>query len=297
MVRYTMMLQFFLTASCGVFLASSMPAAGPDGDGIVRLPAREAQIIGINLPAGESRFIPAPQKKAAKAVMDVRPVILEPIANPPTQDSPSPPATGAEKPTGPARWEAEIVKMEAQLKAHPPAPGGVLFLGSSSIRLWDLKHSFPDLPLINCGFGGSMIADATHFTPRLVIPLKPRLVVFYAGDNDSANGHSAARIAGDFRSFSETIHAALPGCRILYIPIKPSISREKLRPLQQEANVLIRNQCAARPGQLQYLDLATPLLGEGGSLRAELYEKDGLHLSPSGYGIWNKLLHPHLLQP
>ncbi len=205
--------------------------------------------------------------------------------------------TPAAKPKGPARWEPEIVKLEAQFKAAPPAPGGIVFTGSSSIRLWDLKKSFPGLPLINAGFGGSMIQDSTHFAPRLVIPLKPRLVVFYAGDNDSSNGRSATRIAADFKAFADTIHAALPECGILYIPIKPSIARQKLRQLQHEANLLIEKQCAAQPGKLQYLDLATPLLAPDGTLRPEIYKKDGLHLSPAGYAIWTELLRPALLNP
>ena len=199
-------------------------------------------------------------------------------------------------PTGPAKWEGEVAKLEAEFKAHPPASGGVVFAGSSSIRLWNLKESFPDLQLVNCGIGGSVIPDSTHFAPRLLLPLKPRLIVFYAGDNDSANGTAAGRIAEDFAAFGTTIHAALPECRILYIPIKPSIAREKLLPVQKEANQLIEKYCGAHPGQLQYVDLATPLLGEGGRLRPELYMADGLHLNPAGYEIWNRLLRPWLAQ-
>ena len=207
------------------------------------------------------------------------------------------PAQESAQPAGPARWEPEIVAIETGLKASPPAPGGIVFAGSSSIRLWDLKKSFPGLSLVNCGFGGSEIADSTHFAPRLLIPLKPRLIVLYAGDNDSANGHSASRIADDFKTFAATIHAGLPGCRILYTPIKPSIARKNLLPLQREANALIEKQCAAQPGQLHYLDLATPMFAPDGSLRPELYQKDGLHLSPAGYQIWNGLLRPHLEKP
>ena len=201
------------------------------------------------------------------------------------------------KPLDPARWEQEIERIELRLKDNPPPPGGVVFAGSSTIRLWDLKKSFPGLPLVNCGFGGSIIRDSTHFASRLLVPLQPRLIVFYAGDNDSANGHSAKLIAADFTAFAASIQAALPQCRILYLPIKPSIAREKLLPIQREANALIEKTCATQPGKLEYLDLASPLLAPDGSLRPGLYKKDGLHLSPAGYAIWSKLLQPRLLLP
>lgn len=203
-------------------------------------------------------------------------------------------ATPPAKPVGFARWEPEISKIEAKLKATPPAPGGIVFAGSSSIRMWNLKDSFPGLPVVNCGFGGSVIQDSTHFAPRLVIPLKPSVVVFYAGDNDSAKGNSAEVIAANFKEFADTIHAALPDCRIIYLPIKPSVARRTLIPLQKEANALIEKFCLTQPGKMEYLDLATPLLSPDGKLRPELYRKDGLHLNDDGYTIWNRLLLPHL---
>ena len=72
------------------------------------------------------------------------------------------------------------------------------------------------------------------------------------------------------------------------------IARQKLLPLQREANALIEQHCATQPDKLQYLDLATPLLGPGGALQPGLYQKDGLHLSPAGYEIWSRILRPHL---
>ena len=204
--------------------------------------------------------------------------------------------TAPSKAKDPAHWESEIAAIESGLHDQPPAAGGVVFAGSSSIRLWDLNKFFPATAALNCGFGGSVIRDSTHFAPRLLFPLKPRLIVFYAGDNDSACGHSADTIAGDFLTFAKTIHAALPDCRILYIPIKPSIARKNLLTLQRQANALIAQQCTTQPGWLQYVDLATPLLDKDGALRPELYQKDGLHLNPAGYEIWSALLRP-LLAP
>lgn len=162
------------------------------------------------------------------------------------------------------------------------------------MRLWKLEKSFPDLPVVNCGFGGSTIPDSTHFASRILLPLKPRMIVFYAGDNDSSAGHSANRIAGNFKTFAETIHAALPECRILFLPIKPSIARERLLPVQKEANALVQKQCEAQPANLLYVDVATPLLGPDSELRPALYQKDGLHLNEAGYAIWTEVLRPHL---
>lgn len=241
----------------------------------------------VDLPAGRQRLVIAPQSKPGPAVMDVRLVTLTPVRKTEASKTDS-------KPTGFDKWEDEISKIEARRKEHPVAPGGIVFAGSSSIRLWKLEEAFPDLPVVNSGFGGSVVADSTHFAPRLVIPLKPRLIVFYAGDNDSANGLPAKRIADDFTAFANSIHTALPECRIIYIPIKPSIMRAKLWPLQSEANALIKAHCESQPATLEYIDLATPLLTAEGQTQPELYQKDGLHLSPAGYAIWNRLLRPKL---
>jgi hypothetical protein len=86
-----------------------------------------------------------------------------------------------------SRWEKAIAAYEEQDKTKPPPKKAVLFVGSSSIRLWDLKKSFPDVETINRGFGGSHIVDATHFVNRVVTKQEPRVVVFYAGDNDIAS--------------------------------------------------------------------------------------------------------------
>ena len=75
-------------------------------------------------------------------------------------------------------------RFEAADKQTPPPKDAVLFVGSSSIRLWDLKKSFPDLVAINRGFGGSQMSDAARHARRLINVYKPRLIVLYEGDND-----------------------------------------------------------------------------------------------------------------
>ena len=127
-----------------------------------------------------------------------------------------------------SRWEKTIAAFEQQDKAKPPPKNAVLFVGSSSIVRWDVKKSFPDLDVINRGFGGSEIADSVHFAPRIIVPYEPRLIVFYAGDNDLAAGKTPERICADFRELVAITHKALPkaprhGHPMLYARLKPAV--------------------------------------------------------------------------
>ncbi len=177
--------------------------------------------------------------------------------------------------------------------AVPAEP--VLFVGSSSIRMWRTHESFPDLPVINRGFGGSHIADVTHFAGRVVLPYKPRVIVFYAGDNDIASGRSAQRVFEDYRKFVSVVHAELPQARILFLAIKPSESRWSFWPESKKANELIQS-LSKNDKRLLFVDLATPLLRPDGTPDNRLFLKDKLHLSPGGYDVWARTLTPVLRQ-
>src|SRR5262245_66348764 len=64
----------------------------------------------------------------------------------------------------PARFESEIHAFEAADATDPPPQNGIVFTGSSSIRLWTtLAEDFAPLPVINRGFGGSMLPEVTAF--------------------------------------------------------------------------------------------------------------------------------------
>jgi len=178
-------------------------------------------------------------------------------------------------------------------RKSPPEKGGVLFIGSSSIRRWDLDESFPGQGYINRGFGGSQIADSTHFADRIVIPYQPRVIVLYAGDNDIKKGKSPDQVAADFRAFAAKVHSQLPKTHIAFIAIKPSIARWNLYPKMKQANELIAGFIDKDP-RLSFVDIATPMLGSDGKPRQELFAKDDLHLSAKGYEVWASVVRPHL---
>ena len=193
----------------------------------------------------------------------------------------------------PDRWEEDIAAFEAADRQHAPAPGGIVFIGSSSIRKWDLDRWLPGKNAVNRGFGGSQIADSVRYADRILIPLKPRRVVLYAGDNDINAGKTPAVVLADYKSFVAKVHAALPETKIAFIAIKPSLKRWELVSTMREANALVR-QAAASDTRLDYIDIDGPMLGTDGRPKPELFVDDGLHLSDAGYRLWTSIVEPYL---
>jgi lysophospholipase L1-like esterase len=175
--------------------------------------------------------------------------------------------------------------------AIPAAP--VLFVGSSSIRLWHTHESFPDLPVINRGFGGSQISDIIHFTDRVVLPYQARVIVFYAGNNDIAAGKSAQRVLEDWRKFVKLVQASQPTARVIFLAINPSRSRWPFWPDVKKANELIQAFCKGDP-RLIFADGSALFLGADGMPDASLFANDQLHLNAQGYAVWTKALTPIL---
>ena len=192
---------------------------------------------------------------------------------------------------GPARWEETIRGFEDWDRKNSFPSDAVLFVGSSSIRLWPTRESFPELPVINRGFGGSQISDVNYYARRIVLPYEPKVIVFYAGDNDIAAGKSARQVCDDYKAFTEIVHAKLPRTRIIFVCIKPSRSRWTLWPVMSEANAMVKELCG-KDSRLYYFDAASPLLDNEGLPKVELFLPDKLHLNGEGYKVWSGSLRP-----
>lgn len=193
----------------------------------------------------------------------------------------------------PNMWENSIQQFEAQDREQAPPPNGILFTGSSSIRMWNLAQWFPGMPVLNRGFGGSTYSDLNLFMDRVVFPYKPRIIVLYSGDNDIAGGKTAEEVFGAVESVISRVRKKLPETRIVIIAIKPSVARWKYYEEIKKANALIKGACEAGKG-LVYVDIETPMLGEDGKPRQDLLLGDGLHLNDAGYALWTELVKPHL---
>jgi lysophospholipase L1-like esterase len=203
-------------------------------------------------------------------------------------------AAGAAAGAAPAKWAASIDAFTRAEAANPPPRDAVLFVGSSSIVRWkSLARDFPEVRVVNRGFGGSELADSVHYLDRLVLPHQPRVVVLYAGENDLQAGATAEEVHARFQAFRQGLHAALPQTRLVFIAIKPSPSRAKIRERIDRANTLIAATCREDP-RLAFADVVPPMLDAAGQPRAELFVADRLHLSEAGYAVWRPIVAPLL---
>ncbi len=186
------------------------------------------------------------------------------------------------------KWEAAIGKFEKQDRDQAPPTAATLFIGSSSIRMWKtLATDFPNLTVINRGFGGSQIIDSIAYADRVVIPYQPKTIVLYAGDNDIAAGKDAETVLDHFTWFAAKVHHALPETRLLFIAIKPSLRRWNLAPEMIKANRLVQDYCQSRD-HLGFIDVWAPMLNADGKPKPKLFIKDGLHMTATGYAIWTQ---------
>ena len=193
----------------------------------------------------------------------------------------------------PTRFAESIEAFQSADRSEAPPDHPIVFVGSSSIRNWPTSKSFPSYDVVNRGFGGSHISDVNYYAEPTVLKYDPRAIVFYAGDNDIAGGKSPEQVLGDYRTFVQKVHERHPGTPIIFLPIKPSLSRWEMWPEMKRANSMIRR-FSKKHSALFYVDTATPMLDEEGRPRASLFVDDGLHMNARGYAVWNCILRPEL---
>ncbi|MCE9610978.1 MAG: hypothetical protein K8R23_12360 [Chthoniobacter sp.] len=201
------------------------------------------------------------------------------------------------KPHDYAKWEKEIAAFEQTDAQHPPAKGGIVFVGSSSIRLWKtLAQDFPQHRVLNRGFGGSEIADSTHFADRIIFPYEPRMVVLYAGGNDLNAGQSPEHVIADFRAFATKVRARLPDAEIAYISSAGNPARwaqvEKVRVVNAAIETFIKGQ-----PRMKFINVFPRMLGDDGLPRPEIFSPDQLHMNAAGYKLWTEIIRPCLPAP
>ncbi|MDD8042334.1 MAG: GDSL-type esterase/lipase family protein [Verrucomicrobiota bacterium] len=193
----------------------------------------------------------------------------------------------------PTRFESQILAYEAQDLSNPPPEQPIVFVGSSTIRMWtDLSTAFPDFPVINRGFGGSIMKDLLYYFDRLVLAYQPSLVLVYEGDNDLASGMPVEEVYQDYLQFVALMQEHLPNTDFGFFSVKPSPSRAGVLDKMQELNALLAGLAAEH--DTLYIDTYTPMVDDDGNPMAKFFLSDNLHMNSAGYRLWRLITTPVL---
>ena len=264
----------------------SLEAAEKYGWSVVRMATDWNRIFARPLEKKQAAPTPNPSAPALSA-----PAAVVPVAEPAPQAAVPPPV----------RWENEIAAFEKADREQPPAPGGVVFLGSSNIRMWDtLDGDFPGLNVINRGVGGANLAELAEVALRLVPTAKPRAVVVSAGGNDIAAGATAEAVRDAFALLVKNLRAELPDVKIAFLALLPSEKRWEQRDRQREANEAVRDYIAARVAAegdaagMIYIDANAAVLGPDDLPAVECFLDDKLHPSTIGNARRATIIRPQL---
>jgi lysophospholipase L1-like esterase len=192
------------------------------------------------------------------------------------------------------RWEKEISVYEQKDRTAPPPKQGIEFTGASTIRMWKtLEQDFPGHSVFNRGFGGSQIADATHFADRIIIPYEPKMIFLRSGGNDIHAGKSVEQVFTDFKDFVTTVRTKLPDTQIVFISLSPAPARWNERDANKQLNDLVRDYCKEVRG-LRYVETYDMTLTPDGKAREELFVADKLHFNAEGYKLLAERVRPFL---
>lgn len=192
----------------------------------------------------------------------------------------------------PHRWAEAMAKFDAADRENMPAPGGIVFTGSSTVRGWKLAEAFPGLPVVNRGFGGSHSSDCVFWFDRVVLKYRPKVVVLLVGSNDVDSGRPLEVVLGNHRRFAELLRATLPEARLVVVALKPSPSRPDKVAVTLEGNAELAKM--ARQMGFDFVDPTPGLLDASGMPDAGLYVGDRLHFNAQGFAVLNDALAPVL---
>lgn len=191
----------------------------------------------------------------------------------------------------------EIKNFKAQDQQQMADNNAILFVGSSSFRMWtDVQDYFPGYKIINRGFGGSSLSDVIYYADDIIFPYQLRQVVIYCGENDLAEPNVDASVVYDrFKILFQLIRKHYPGIPVTYVSMKPSPGRKRNRPSMEAGNAAIRYYLSNQKNT-SYVDVYHLMLNDLGNPKPEIFRSDSLHMNANGYAIWKKAIEPHLVK-
>ncbi len=190
-------------------------------------------------------------------------------------------------------WD-EIKFFRQQDSIQKPADGMLLFIGSSSFRLWkDIKEDFHNDTILNRAFGGATLVDVIHYQDDVVLKYNPKKIFIYCGENDIASSEAVTPqiVLNRFQTLYQTVRNKFPETPIIFVSIKPCILRWSMKSRMMAANELISSYLSDKKNTA-FVDIWSDMLDENQEPKKDIFIGDNLHMNRKGYAIWTKALEP-----
>ncbi len=202
------------------------------------------------------------------------------------------------------QFEEEVSLLESLDFEEKAGEKDVLFIGSSSIRLWDnIQVDMYPYSSIKRGYGGAHFYDLIHFSERLVKNHSPKAILIFVA-NDITGSNDLTNIVGDlspnevkklFRynyKLIRSIHKHIP---IFLIETTPTPKRWKVWNKILQANKKLERFCKQVPN-LYFISTRDKFIGADGLPIQSLFLNDELHLNVDGYKLWSSVIKSKLIE-
>ena len=195
------------------------------------------------------------------------------------------------------RYQRDITNYQKENKRLKDLSCDVLFLGSSSINLWDtIYEDFAPLKLIRRSYGGATLRDMIYNYNTIAKGYTPKSILLYV-ENDLGNhkeGVNAVKCFDLFRIFIDKLKKDYPNTPLIVVSLKPSQHKADQLKDQLLVNALLEENATAQG--YTYVDITKVMYDEAGNLRTDIFKEDNLHMNAEGYKLWTAILKPLLIK-
>jgi hypothetical protein len=194
-------------------------------------------------------------------------------------------------------FEKDILILEELDFQNKADKNNLLFVGSSSVRLWNnIENDMYPYKSVKRGYGGAHYYDLIHFIERLVINHSPKaILIFVANDITGSNDISPEEVKKLFKYCYKVIRKIHKKIPVFVIETTPTTSRWNVWNKTSEANDLINSYCDSN-SNLYFINTRSKFVGKNGLPIKSLFISDELHLSKSGYKIWSDIIKEKLIE-
>ncbi len=190
------------------------------------------------------------------------------------------------------RWAEEIAKLRAKDEVERHPADAVLFLGSSSVRLWEgIAADMAPYHPIQRGYGGARFADLVVFAEELVKPHRYQAAVVFVGNDVTGKGTDVTveQVVGWWQGVVKVLRERESKAAIFCVEITPTPLRWPAWERIQAMNRALKAACENESG-VHFVETAGTFLDADGLPKEDCFRKDRLHLSEVGYGLWAGLI-------